>query len=393
MIKNVFVLGVFILILAVIPLTISFLLKKSYKKIKVVLYGITVCLIVVQASVWLDDVSGWQAHRHFKSIQAILEQPSQGLKKELYSGGFAIIALSNIADGLVNYGLQHPEKQEKIIPLFRKVVQLAITPDMPLYSNPDNPAGSGENGLYLSHLNIILGAYQRLSDDTRYLSMNRKISEYLAETTIQDTQKHVRSFPNQPYKWPADQAATLYSLYLFDHNNQTTFSVQPIYEWLEYMRTEGTAPTTYLHYSEVSRKIDYWKYPRGCALSWSVKYMSKFAPEEARELWENYRKHYKNNYLLVAGFREYPPGVDRGPNVDSGPIIWGNGASATAFGLAASKTMDDPYTYYQIQNAVHFADAAIWLLSCINSNHELVLISQDLLATSIRFNSETQTSW
>ena len=121
--------------------------------------------------------------------------------------------------------------------------------------------------------------------------------------------------------------------------------------------------------------------------------MSKFAPEEARELWKNYRKHYKNNYLLVAGFREYPTGVDRGPNVDSGPIIWGNGASATAFGLAASKEMDDLFTYYQIQNAVHLADAAIWLLSCINNNHELVLVSRDLLATSIRFSSETQTNW
>jgi hypothetical protein len=242
-------------------------------------------------------------------------------------------------------------------------------------------------------LNIVLGAYQWFSDDARYLSMNRKISEYLAETTIQDAQKHVHSFPNQPYKWPADQVATLYSLYLFDQNNQTDLSVKPIREWLTYMQSQGTAPIMCLHYSEISRKIDYWKYPRGCALSWSVKYMSKFAPEEARELWENYRKHYKNNYLLVAGFREYPTSVDREPNVDSGPIIWGNGASATAFGLAASRMMDDPYTYYQIQNAVHLADAAIWLLSCINSNHDLVLVSRDLLATSIRFSSETQTSW
>ena len=96
MIKNIFVLVVFIVILAVIPLTVSFLLKKSYKRTKVVLYGITVCLIFVQASVWLDEVSGWQAHRHFKRIQAFLEQPSQGFKKELYSGGFAIIALSNL---------------------------------------------------------------------------------------------------------------------------------------------------------------------------------------------------------------------------------------------------------------------------------------------------------
>jgi hypothetical protein len=159
------------------------------------------------------------------------------------------------------------------------------------------------------------------------------------------------------------------------------------------MKAEGTAPTTYLHYSEISRKIDYWKYPRGCALSWSVKYMSRFAFIQACELWENYKQHYKNNYLLAAGFREYPPGVDRGSNIDSGPILWGNGASATAFGLVASKEMDDLFTYYQIQNAVHLADAAIWFLSCINSNHDLVLVSRDLLATSIRFSSETQTNW
>jgi hypothetical protein len=390
MIKSVSVLFVFILILSIIPLSISFLLNKSYKRTKIILYCITGCFALAQGWLWLDDVSGWQTHRHFKNIQVFFDQPSQGFKKEFYSRGFAIIALSNIADGLVNYGRNHPDKHDEITQLFRKVIQLATTPDMPLYSDPGNPAASGENGLYLSHLNIILGAYQQFSSDTQYLFMNQQISEYLAQTTIQDAQKHVRSFPNQPYKWPADQAATLYSLYLFDLNNQTQLSVKPIHEWIEYMRAEGTAPTMYLHYSEVSRKIDYWKYPRGCALSWTVKYMSKFAPEEARKLWENYKQHYKHNYLLIAGFREYPVGVQQEPNIDSGPIIFGNGASATAFGLAASKAMGDVYTYYQIQNAAHFADAVIWLLSCINSNHELVLVSRDLLATSIRFSSETQ---
>ncbi len=179
-----------------------------------------------------------------------------GTKAKIFSSSY----LDNVTFSGENY--RKGDKQERSVTrILAYPPSCPLNSDMPRYSDLDKSETSGENGLYLSHVNIILGLYQRLSRNIHYLVMNRKISQYLAETTLQDAQKHVRSFPNQPYKWPADQAVTLYSLYLFDRNNQTNLSAQPIHEWLEYMRSERTEPETHLHYSEATKSIDYWKYP------------------------------------------------------------------------------------------------------------------------------------
>lgn len=392
MVENVFVLFYFMILLSIVPLALAFMLHKTHKKTAWVLYAVTSVMLLLQISMWADDVVGWQTHRHFTQIQELLERPFEAFYDDIVVKGHGVIALSNIAEGLVNYGIRHPTQHEVIVPLLHNALTLATHPNMRHASDIANPSASGENGLFLTHVNIILGAYQRFSGDTQYVSVNQHISEYLATTTLQDHQKHVHSYPEVGYKWPADQAATLYSLYLFDRNNGTTLSVQPIQEWLAYMKTEGTDGTTGLHYSEVSKTIEYWKYPRGCALSWTVKYMSRFAPEDAQQLWARYKGTFKQNYWLAAGFREYAKGVERPQDYDSGPIILGNGAAATAFGLSASRGLHDMYTYYQLYNSLKMTDMAIAFMS-VAGHQSLYTVSQDVLATSIRFSSETTIEW
>ncbi|MCP4137029.1 MAG: hypothetical protein GY754_39035 [bacterium] len=382
----------FIVVLTIIPITLSRILKKSFKKTAAFLVFISIMLIITQSGIWLYEVSGLQAKHHPEIIKKHLDRKPGLFDKNIQFRGYSIIALSNIAEGLVNYGIENPDQKKEITRLLKRTILIAIHPKIPLYSNPVRPGVSGQNGLYLSHLNFILGAYQRFTGDTSYLSMNRSISTYLAETTLRDPHKHIRSYTKDPYKWPADQAVTLCSLYLFDKNNKTRISVEPVKQWLEFMRTKRTEPRTRLHYSEATKLIGYWKHPRGCALSWSVKYMSRFAPAEAEKIWRNYKKYFKNNYLAGAGFREYLPRTQKKSDMDSGPIILGNGAAASAFGLGASKGMGDLFTYYQLNNSLKLADAGIGILAR-TGNKKLQKVSRDLLATSIRFSAETTTAW
>jgi len=375
-----------------IPLGLALWLKKRYKKTKFILFAITGLFILTQTSIWLYDFSGMQANSHYLQLKGFLNQPFTGLNQVGLSRSKGIIALSYLTEGLVSYGIQKPDKQSEIIPLLENAIKIALHPDISPYRDINKVSDWGEEGLYLSHFNVILGAYQRLSGYRKYLPLNRTISQHLAQKIISEPQHNIRSYEKAQDRWPADNAVTLYSLYLFDRNNNTQISQMPIKQWLEYMETKGNEPKTKLPYSELTGVEKYSKYPRGCALSWTAKYMGDFAPKQTRELWHNYKQHYYKNFLIVSGFREYPPHANIKPDGDSGPIVFGIGAGATGLALNGSKSVGDYLTYYQINNAIRFVDIVANILSSLGDK-KWEKLSQDVLATSIRFNAETKVPW
>ena len=64
----------------------------------------------------------------------------------------------------------------------------------------------------------------------------------------------------------------------------------------------------------------------------------------AREMYELYQEQFLINRLGISMFREYPMRSSLGADVDSGPIIWGAGVTATGVGLAASLANGDLQT-------------------------------------------------
>jgi hypothetical protein len=81
---------------------------------------------------------------------------------------------------------------------------------------------------------------------------------------------------------------------------------------------------------------------RGCALSWTIALRGLHDRESARRLYARYRDAYWVEVGPLGGFREWPPGVDRPADVDSGPIVMGVGAAATAFGIGAARAAGEP---------------------------------------------------
>lgn len=388
---QVIVLLILLLFVSAIPLTLGLCLNKRYKKLKFTFFAIAGLLLVTQSGVWLYDFSGMQATNHYLQLRGFLNKPS-ALKELISLRSKTIVALSYMSEGLVSYAIQHRDKQTEIINLLDKNIQIAFNPDISPYKNINNVSDWGEEGLYLSHLNVILGSYQRLAGDRKYFALNETISQHLAKKVLAEPFNNIRSYNEGGDRWPADNTVTLYSLYLFDKNNNTNIGQMPIQKWLNYMETKGSEPTTNLHYSELTGIQKYSKYPRGCALSWTAKYMSDFAPKEAREFWNNYKKQYKKNFLIVSGFREYPPNANLSPDGNSGPIVFGMGAGATGLALNGAKYVGDYLTYYQINNTFRFVDFVANILSFFGKK-KLENLSQDVLATSLRFNAETKVPW
>jgi hypothetical protein len=133
-----------------------------------------------------------------------------------------------------------------------------------------------------------------------------------------------------------------------------------------------------LPWSEVTDGTRTSRLPRGCGLSFGIRYTSEFDRPLAQRWWARYKERYLVDRMLV-GFREWPPGRDLPADADSGPIVTGVGAAATAFGLAAAREVGDALT------AGRLATTARVLGSSSMLSRQLAAAADSTLAQAILF--------
>jgi hypothetical protein len=204
---------------------------------------------------------------------------------------------------------------------------------------------------------------------------------------------HADLLPNVNMKWSADQAAIIYSLWLFDQNNKTELSTDLSEKWCRYMKEEGTHQPTGLFITEVLGTRKYSNQPRGCALSYLVHYMGRFAPREAKAQWNLYKKQMMIRVMGKTGFREFLRDYDGAWSPDSGPIIAGIGIAATGLALNAASTIGDSKTYKALEKSMNPVHSILAKGNGMPGVNMISKIGTDLLSSSIWLNAETKNDW
>ena len=279
---------------------------------------------------------------------------------------FRIIVLSHLADGCVGQAKAHPE----FTPDARTCVESTLKRARALPKVND--------GLYLSHLNLIYGAADQLGDCADPKEHER-ITRELVRRSLSDPLKHATSYESTSLRWPADQTVTLASFARFDAAHGTSLLQAPLDAWREVIN-EHLDTKTGLPESEVTGKGPGAKFPRGCAQSFITRYLAESDPELAAKWWAAYREHFLVHIGAVVGFREWPRGVERKGDVDSGPIIFGIGTAASAFAIAAAKAQGDTLLAAQFE-----ASAGAVLMTGVGGE-----VAQSVLAQAIQFQGRWQ---
>ena len=171
--------------------------------------------------------------------------------------GQDIAALSNMAEVIRNTQYENMKgsssrklKREKIF-LIDRVVQFAIHPKVnPWKKSIEKVLDFNHYGYYLEHLNIILGCYQQVAGE-KYLELNTRVTRYLVDESLSQPNAHARLIPHVKMRWAADQAAIIYSIWLFDKNNRTTYHEELKKRWIEYMENHGKHEETGMYITEV----------------------------------------------------------------------------------------------------------------------------------------------
>ncbi len=261
--------------------------------------------------------------------------------------GFRIIALSHLADACAADGDTG---------CLERVHRAAVHPALLPTSSPDalmTGSADTDHGLYASHLTLILGRC-RVAGGRCDDALHDRLAARLAERSVQEGL--VASYPSDPARYPADQAVTLLALHL--HDEATPDDSARVPEALEAYRAVvdplTEASSWGLPPSEITGSAEWSAVPRGCALAWTVQYLAEVDPDYARALWSPFKRHFYVQVGPMAGFREWPLGEERGADVDSGPIVMGVGAAATAFGIGAAYALDAEVEVAQLEGTESF---------------------------------------
>jgi hypothetical protein len=188
---------------------------------------------------------------------------------------FRVIALSFVADGCAARGSRDHAARGAARSCVARVLVLAQK-TRPVELSVE----AADAGLWLTHLNLMLGASDRLgscADAREHL----RVSTALARRSLAEPTFHVPSYPGKPYRWPADQSATLASLFRFDRAHKTSLAELPARRWRELVSKQAMDSRLQLPWSEVTGKARGARDPRGCALSWQTRFVREFDPDLA----------------------------------------------------------------------------------------------------------------
>mgnify|MGYP006148736303 FL=1 len=316
--------------------------------------------------------------------------------KQIFKKGWGqdIVALSNMAEALTNIAIQNPNNMKKYKTLVLKVAHRAMDKSVMPYKSKTlmTVKNYGKHGYYLEHMNIILGACGRCGV-VDYKDLNEAISKHLIKLSMGQHNFHAPLMPNVKMRWSADQAAIIYSVWLFDKNYGTRLHVELKEKWLLYMSCHMTHKNTGLFETEVMRKKSYSFQPRGCAIAYLIHYMSRFEHKIALDQWEKFNQHMSAKLFGFTGYREYLPEYKGRWTPDSGPIVFGMGVAASGLALNAATSVGDVNGAKHLKASVGSLIGLCRIIDHIPLLNKISRVGTDLLASSIYLNAITKVDW
>jgi hypothetical protein len=285
------------------------------------------------------------------SLRRVLDSGAYGATP----GGFRAITLSHLADGCAAQGQSHPDRLDEarrcVTTAFQRAAALepehCLTVDRTVRCDVE-PLARTANPLFLSHFLLVLGAADQV-EACPDPALHVALADALARQTMEDPWRVVPSYRDLPLRWPADQSALLAGLKRTDDAHGTAFHVKPTRAFFEVLESKGTHRSG-LPVSELTGQGPGAKHPRGCAQSFISRYLAEVEPGRTKAWWKTYRAGFLVRLPFgIVGFREWPAGVERGSDVDSGPIVLGIGVSASALAISAAKANGDAALATQLE--------------------------------------------
>ena len=146
------------------------------------------------------------------------------------------------------------------------------------------------------------------------------------------------SYPDNA--WPTDACVAIASLALHDKITTPQYE-ELIKKWIAAVRLKLDASTGLIPHSVVSRTGTTLEPARGSSMALMLIFLSDIDPAFAKELYPVFEKTFLTTRIGLPVLREFPKGNFSGGDIDSGPVIFGVGFSATIVAPGACLRMGE----------------------------------------------------
>jgi len=256
--------------------------------------------------------------------------------------------------GLGQTVLAHPEQRAALVPAMEHGVARLIAPE----TNAFGTAAWGGRGLdelargeghgYLGYANLALSMLRLIAPDTAHAALNDELTEALARRLAAAPHGLFETYPGEAY--PPDMSMVAGSIAL--HDCAVGRSERAFMPAFRQAFARFIDPDSGLLYQAANARsgtpIDE---PRGSGTAIAA-YALSFADEElSRRLYEGIRRQ----SLDVLGFgmiHEYARGSTGKGDIDSGPVLFGLGVSATGFALSGARLYDAQSSFTRLYRTV-----------------------------------------
>ena len=243
-----------------------------------------------------------------------------------------------------------------------------LTPASPLYTEAQEEISKScaavrlpkARAIFDEHLVLPYGAFY--TGWSSYLIGKKLSLEKAAERNVEEVlyfqqqcaliaeafTNYTSPYPESYYQaaWPADAMVCAASLRLHDELFNPKYS-NIVYTWIGKVKktldTKGLIPHSTHPVTGQPREP-----ARGSSQSLMLIFLHEIDPAFGKQQFDIYKKNFPDKRLGLPGIREYPIGVMGTGDVDSGPVIFQMGASASIVGMRTLATYQETSAAYAI---------------------------------------------
>lgn len=283
-------------------------------------------------------------------IEADLSRDDFDTGSSRYDGEWLFATRMMAVLGYAQTAIEHPELREDHARRIDDAIDGLVAPSGRAFDTEawghdplDDLGGPRPHVAYLGYLALAASMARLVNPDSRHAALEQRIVEHLVARFEASPIGLLETYPGEVY--PIDNTSFFGALAVHDRATGEDHSAL-IERLCEGLATRYRDPRTGLLYQAVDvddgAPLDA---ARGSGTALGAYFVSFADPFLSRSLYESMRARLLVTTLGFGTTREYPPGDLGVGDVDSGPVLLGQGVSATGFTLALARIHGDRDTF------------------------------------------------
>jgi len=266
--------------------------------------------------------------------------------------------------GFAQTVMEHPELHAQHAPPARRCIEGMLTDEVRAFDREswgedplDGIDGPNHHAAYLGYLNFLLGLHRLAFGEDSYAGLNDRITAALVRHIDASPIVLLETYPGEVY--PVDNCFVIGSVGLHQRATGSDHGAA-IRRWTERARAKYVDPDARLLIQAVDpadgSPADE---PRGSGTALGLIALHYADPRLARELYEGLKASLAGSVLGFGAVREYPRRRTGRGDIDSGPIVFGYGCSATGFSIAGARRYGDDAFFRRLFATAHLCGAPV----------------------------------